>query len=141
LADRAALRRVVCGLVQNAIKYTPDGGRIVIDAAAEAGEARISVSDTGRGIRGEDTPHIFEKFYRVRFSRVSKSDPAAEQSRDDDDTPGVGLGLYLARAIVEDIGGRISVESKVGEGSTFTVTLPSWDNKTQNTEPKCLSGC
>jgi signal transduction histidine kinase len=130
LADRAALRRLLCGLVQNSIKYTPDGGRIVINATTRPNEVRISVSDTGRGIREEDTPHIFEKFYRGRSSReTGRNSIEDEGSTDGDDGPGVGLGLYLARTIVEEIGGHISVKSKVGEGSIFTVTLPSWDNK------------
>jgi signal transduction histidine kinase len=128
LADRAALRRLVCGLVQNAIKYTPDGGRIVISTVRSSGEVRISVSDNGRGIREEDTPHIFEKFYRGTPAHDPGTDSIDEESSDGDGAPGVGLGLYLARIIVEEIGGHISVRSKVGEGSIFTVKLPSWDN-------------
>lgn len=132
LADRAALRRVLCGLVQNAIKYTPEGGRIVIESGVTAGEVSFSVSDTGRGIREEDTPHIFEKFYRGRSPGAgggdSADDSADEESDDGEETPGVGLGLFLARRIVEEIGGRIAVKSKIGEGSTFTITLPAWEN-------------
>jgi signal transduction histidine kinase len=130
LADREALRRLVCGLVQNAIKYTPDGGRIVISVERAATEVKISVTDTGPGIREEDRPHIFEKFYRGRPSRETGNDSEDTSSTDGDEAPGVGLGLYLARTIVEEIGGHIDVRSKVGEGSTFTVTLPLWDNET-----------
>ena len=124
LADRSALRRLICGLVQNAIKYTPDGGHIVIGAATSPGEVRINVSDTGGGIRPEDTPHIFEKFYRG----TQTLEPGID-SIDGDGASGVGLGLYLARTVVEEIGGQISVRSKLSEGSTFTVTLPLWNNK------------
>lgn len=126
VADRAALRRILCGIVQNAIKYTPDGGRIVIDAADEAGCVRISVCDTGPGIRQEDTPYIFDKFYRGRSPRTA--DSSGEDLTDCEEVPGVGLGLYLARTIVKELGGRIEVKSKVGEGSRFSIVLPVWDN-------------
>jgi signal transduction histidine kinase len=127
-ADRAALRRALCGLIQNAIKYTPDGGRIVVSAKAVEREARISVSDTGRGIREEDAPHIFEKFYRGRPPHEPDGE-STDEAPSADDTPGVGLGLYLARTVVEEIGGRISVRTKVGRGTTFTVTLPILDHE------------
>lgn len=125
LADRAALRRVICGLLQNAIKYTDEGGRIAVYMAIEGNEATISVSDSGRGIREEDVPHIFEKFYRgsPRPTNRNSIDGGAPT---DDGTPGVGLGLYLARIIIVEIGGRISVKSKIGHGSIFTVTVPLW---------------
>lgn len=129
LADRKSLRRVLCGLVENAIKYTPDGGLITMTAGCDSNEVKISIADNGRGIPAEDLPYIFEKFYRGHspLSEVSEGntgtlDQAAE-------VPGVGLGLYLARTIIEEISGRISVESAVGRGSTFTVYLPLWDNK------------
>lgn len=130
LADRAALRRALCGLVQNAIKYTPEGGLINIAAIAEAGEVRISVSDTGRGVRDEDTPHIFDKFYRGRPAAHTAYE-ITEESTDSVAPPGIGLGLYLARSIIEEIGGRIIVESEIGQGSTFTITLPACDNKSE----------
>jgi signal transduction histidine kinase len=129
LADRRALRRVLCGLVENAIKYTPDGGRITLGAVVEAGEVQINVTDTGRGILAEDLPHIFEKFYRGQSpsAQVGAGGPGAVGEIAD--APGVGLGLYLARRIIEEIGGRISVESVAGRGSIFTLRLPAWDNR------------
>ena len=127
LADRAALRRVLSGLVQNAMKYTPDGGRIVIAAAAEAGEVKIMVTDTGRGISEEDAPHVFEKFYRGRFSHAGDCDSNNNGSAEGAEPPGVGLGLYLARRIIEEIGGQIAVISRLAEGSTFVITLPARD--------------
>ena len=128
-SDRKALRRVLCNLIENAIKYTPDGGRITLRAYAVDDadrEIAISVSDTGRGIAPEDLPRLFEKFYRGRgaFPHAVLADDEAVKP----ETPGVGLGLYLAQAIVGQLGGRLSVESVYGAGSTFTVRLPAWYN-------------
>ena len=114
-ADRRALRRVLCNLVENAIKYTPDGGRITLRARAAGREVALGVSDTGRGIAPEDLPRLFEKFYRGRAARPTRPE-----------TPGVGLGLYLSQRIVRQLGGRLDVESSPGAGSTFTVRLPAW---------------
>ncbi len=123
MADYGGLRRVLCGLVDNAIKYTPDGGRITVWARVENDEVAISVTDTGCGISQEDMPHIYEKFYRSHTVAMSGSDKTSDNASDCADVAGVGLGLYLARNIVEQMGGRISVESQVGNGSTFTVFL------------------
>ncbi|HEU4389270.1 MAG TPA: ATP-binding protein, partial [Blastocatellia bacterium] len=124
LADGAALRRVLCGLVQNAIKYTADGGRIILETATDDDKVTIRVSDNGPGILEEDIPHIFDKFYR---GHPAHEEEGRTESDSNLDVPGVGLGLYLARIVVEEIGGRITVESDPGVGSTFTVTLPVWD--------------
>jgi signal transduction histidine kinase len=124
LADRVALRRVLCSLIENAIKYTPDGGRITLAASAEGEIVKISISDTGRGITAEDLPHIFEKFYRGRCLAPSASAGSTVEVAEASEVPGVGLGLYLAQTIIEEIGGRISVESHAGRGSTFTIYLP-----------------
>ena len=107
IGDTEALRRVIRGLIDNAIKYTPEGGRITVSAQETDEEMAINVSDTGKGIPETDLPHVFEKFYRV----------ASE-------TPGVGLGLYLAQHIVTQLDGQISVASKQGMGTTFTIILP-----------------
>jgi signal transduction histidine kinase len=132
LTDREALRRVVCSLVENAVKYTPEGGRITVSAAASAEPSfvEIVVKDTGVGIFPEDVPLVFEKFFRGRpaLSTTGGKD-APDISPDGGDAPGVGLGLYLARRIVGQIGGSISVESPPpGErkGTAFTVRLPAW---------------
>lgn len=126
-ADASALRRVLTGLVENAIKYTPDDGQITLHAARDetpSGVLTIGISDSGRGIATEDLPHVFEKFYR---GRASSADEAA-------DAPGVGLGLYLARVMVERMNGSLAVESLDGQGSTFTVRLPIWRDVTEDGE-------
>jgi len=125
-ADPAALRRVLCGLVQNAVKYTPDGGHITVGATGNRYAVKIKVSDTGHGISKEDLPHIFEKFYRGTMASAASGNGSAGMDGETGEAPGVGLGLYLARAIIEEIGGRIEVESEFGRGSAFTVSLPVW---------------
>ena len=130
LSDASALRRVVCGLVENAIKYTPEGGRVAIragvaGASSEPGAVEVSVEDTGRGIRREDLPHVFEKFFRGRPAANGE----AGESSEGGEAPGVGLGLYLARSITSQLGGTISVQSPPPgkeRGAVFTVRLPIW---------------
>ena len=119
VADANALRRVLCSLVENSIKYTPDGGAIKLSARREHHEAVIRISDTGCGIEASDIPNVFEKFYRGRPSTngVNGDSPGSE-------TPGVGLGLYLARMIIVELGGKISVESSSDRGTTLAVRLP-----------------
>src|SRR5688572_16162020 len=116
--DFEALRRVIRGLIDNAIKYTPEGGRIRVSARETEDKLAISVSDTGTGIPEQDLPHIFSKFYRVAADGPADSPGAA--------APGVGLGLYLAQHIISQFDGQINVESKRGAGTTFTVLLPLW---------------
>lgn len=112
-ADRDALRRALCAVVENAVKYTPVGGRVTLRARGDGGaHVSVEVEDTGPGIREEDLPHIFERFYRG--------------GADEGDVPGIGLGLYLARVLVEGMGGSIEASSRVGCGSTFTLRLPVW---------------
>lgn len=122
-ADSKALGRVLGNLIENAIKYTPDGGRIVVAARAEGERVAVSVSDNGRGVPAEDVPRLFDKFHRGRVYAE-----AAPQSGNPDevDVSGVGLGLFLARNVMEQMGGRIGVETELGRGSTFTLYLPVW---------------
>ncbi len=108
-ADEDRLRRVILNLLSNAIKFNRDEGLVEVKVELAGKEVRISVSDTGIGIMPEELPHIFEKFYRGR----------AEEG-----VSGSGLGLSIAKQIVEAHGGRIWVESTPGQGSTFTFTLP-----------------
>jgi two-component system OmpR family sensor kinase len=109
--DSEWLKRLVLNLLDNAIKFTPAGGRVFVDVAREASSACLSVRDTGIGISAAAQPHVFERFFRA--------DPARSP-----DIEGVGLGLSLARWIVERHHGLIEVESRPGHGSTFTVHLP-----------------
>ena len=109
--DATRLEQVLNNLVSNAIKYSPAGGLIEISGRVLPDEVAITVSDQGVGIPPEEQAHIFERFYRGARERHQR-------------TPGTGLGLYLARAIVEAHGGRIWVESNPGEGAAFTFTLP-----------------
>ena len=127
-ACQKALRRVVGNLVDNAIKYTPDGGRITLAARRAGNEVEISVMDNGRGIPPQDLPILFNKFHRGRPSPVAADSALAAALPELEEVPGIGLGLYLARNVIEQMGGRISVESELGRGSTFTLHLPVWDD-------------
>lgn len=118
-ADSKQIARVFVNLVHNAIKFTPSGGMIVIGTAPEM-EGRTQhffVRDTGIGIRPEELPRIFERFYKSDRAR-SKADFIGPGG------VGSGLGLAIARHVIEAHGGRITAESTVGQGSTFTFTLP-----------------
>ncbi len=126
-ADQKALRRVISNLIENAIKYTPDGGRITLAAHREGDEVEISVTDNGRGIPPQDIPILFDKFHRGRPAPVAAGGALAAALPELEEVPGIGLGLYLARNVIEQMSGRISVESEVGRGSTFTLRLPVWD--------------
>ena len=128
-ADPKALRRVLSNLTENAIKYTPDGGRIIVSADEMEDQVAISVTDNGRGIPPEDMPILFDKFHRGRpapHSAAMRNASTDAEFLEDADVSGVGLGLYLARNVMEQMGGRIGVESEVGRGSTFTLHLPMW---------------
>jgi len=109
--DRTRLRQLFLNLIDNAIRYTQKGGMITVSPSQEGQMAVISISDTGIGIPLEDVPHIFERFYRVDKAR-SRSEG------------GSGLGLAISQYIAEAHRGKIEVESKLGSGSTFTVSLP-----------------
>jgi heavy metal sensor kinase len=111
-ADASRLGQVVTNLLTNAIRYNRDGGTIVVTVAVDADDnARLSIADTGIGIPVENQPQLFERFYRVDFSRA----------RDDG---GTGLGLAICKTIVEAHRGTITFTSEPGKGSTFTVRLP-----------------
>ena len=99
-------------LVDNAVRFTPDGGRVTVSARRRNGSVEVAVSDTGAGIPPEHLPRLFERFYRA--------DPA--RARGDG---GTGIGLAIARSVVEAHGGQIKAESEPGRGSIFTFDLPS----------------
>ena len=109
-ADERKLKQVLLNLLSNALKFTPEGGKIDVRAAVNDGVAEISVTDTGVGIAPEEQEAVFEEFRQVGT--------AAKK------VEGTGLGLTLCRKFVELHGGRIWVKSHAGQGSTFTFTLP-----------------
>jgi signal transduction histidine kinase len=110
--DLARFEQVIVNLIENALKYSPQGTPVRVELWREAGEVLLSVHDDGIGIPAEDQPLVFERFHRAR-------------NVDDRRFAGMGLGLYIARGIVEQHGGRIWVESTPGVGSTFYVALPA----------------
>ncbi|HEX3722501.1 MAG TPA: PAS domain-containing sensor histidine kinase [Nitrolancea sp.] len=113
-ADRQRLRQVFVNLLTNAVKYSPDGGDIVVRVTNHEREARVAVIDQGIGISDDAIPHLFDRFYRVASTAS--------------DAPGIGLGLFITQRIVESHNGRIEVVSEPGHGSTFTVVLPLLHN-------------
>jgi signal transduction histidine kinase len=108
--DRVRLEQVAANLLDNALKYTAPGGRVTVEVQRAADRALLRVRDTGRGIAEDELPRIWERLFRGDTSRTER---------------GLGLGLSLVKAIVEAHGGTVAVESEVGTGSTFTVSLPA----------------
>jgi signal transduction histidine kinase len=108
--DRNRMRQVLANLLDNAVKYTPGGGRIDVAASADDTGVRLTVADTGIGIPPEELPHIWDRLYRGDKSRAER---------------GLGLGLSLVRAIVQAHGGRVDVSSRPGSGSRFEIHLPA----------------
>jgi signal transduction histidine kinase len=121
VGDERKIRQILLNLLSNAVKFTPEGGRVGVTATAADGAITISVSDTGIGIAPEDQAAIFEEFRQVGLDDARKRE-------------GTGLGLTLAKKFVELHGGRIWVRSQVGQGSTFTFTLPVGPERTSSTE-------
>jgi two-component system phosphate regulon sensor histidine kinase PhoR len=118
-ADRSYLEQVLTNLLDNAIKYTPEGGRVTISAVEkDQREIQFLIEDNGIGIPSEDIPRIFERFYRVDKGRSQE-------------LGGTGLGLSIVKHLVQAHGGRVWVESELGKGSTFyfTLPIPSFDNE------------
>ena len=119
VGEASYLRRVLDNLVGNALKFTPQGGTVTVRLWPEEGQVYLQVSDTGIGIPPRHLPRIFERFYQVDGSARRRYG-------------GVGLGLALVKEIIESFAGTVSVESKMGEGSTFTVTLPVYQEGGQD---------
>ncbi len=133
LTDPVQLRQVFSSLVENGMKYTPEGGQIVVAASRINQRIGIEFTDSGCGVQAEDLPHIFEKFYRGRPLEASGGTGSDEDDRNTgevqyfvNETSGIGLGLFLAHSFVKQMGGEILVESPVNEtrrGAKFTVLL------------------
>ena len=113
-ADGVRVVQVLTNLVGNAIKFTPEGGEITIEARREGDAVKVEIADTGVGIGSADLERVFEKFQQVDMSATRRAG-------------GTGLGLSISRALVEAMGGQIGVESQLGKGSTFWFTLPAAD--------------
>lgn len=111
LGDRARVVQVIQNLIRNAIRFTPEGGIILVGAASRGTEIEVTVRDTGAGIAPDDLPYVFDRFYRAERSRNRGSG-------------GAGLGLTIARQLIESMAGTITVESALDEGTTFTIRLP-----------------
>ena len=113
--DEFHLRQVVRNLIDNALKFTPNPGQVTVAVRADLArkQARLTVSDTGAGIAAEDVPRIFDRFYRGDKSRRRREGQG-----------GYGLGLSICQTVVRAMGGDVKVESQLGRGTTFTVTLP-----------------
>ncbi|MDA1053040.1 MAG: HAMP domain-containing sensor histidine kinase [Planctomycetota bacterium] len=112
LADRDMLMQSALNLLSNAIKYTKPGGKVTLRSRMEENAAVFEVEDTGVGLTDEDCAKVFEKFYRVK--------------KDQKMAPGTGLGLPLAKHVVEDVhGGKLTVSSQLGTGSIFRISLPT----------------
>ena len=109
--DRSRLKQVIVNLIDNAIKYTPEGGEVAIKVRASDHDAILEVADTGAGIPAEALPHVFERFYRADKARSRESG-------------GAGLGLAIAKAICIAHDAEIKVSSTEGQGSRFIVELP-----------------
>jgi two-component system, OmpR family, phosphate regulon sensor histidine kinase PhoR len=110
-ADRNQLERILMNLLSNAVKYTPQSGSVTVTAEQKEDKVIVSFTDKGYGIPPEEIPYIFERFRRVEQHKEKAT--------------GTGLGLAITKALVEEHGGAITVDSVVGKGSTFTVLLPT----------------
>lgn len=111
VGSRDQIEQVVLNLVDNAIKYTPAGGRVTIQSSVDGSDIMVSVADTGIGIAESDLTRIFDRFYRADKSRAAQA-------------AGTGLGLSIVKDVVESHGGTVQVTSQVRQGSTFTIRLP-----------------
>jgi signal transduction histidine kinase len=111
-ADRQRLGQVLANLLDNALRHTPRGGRVTVTADTDDGALTITVTDDGEGIPAEHLPHVFDRFYRADTARTREHG-------------GAGIGLAIAKALVEAHQGQVSADSRgPGTGATFTITLP-----------------
>jgi signal transduction histidine kinase len=118
VADGTRIEQVAANLIDNALKYTPGGGRVDVEVLADGSRAQLRVRDTGSGIRPDELPHIWDRLFRGDSSRTER---------------GLGLGLSLVKAVVEAHGGTVRVESEPGTGSVFTISLPRGEDPPKTT--------
>jgi signal transduction histidine kinase len=108
--DNGALQQIFINLITNSVKFSPERGRVTVEVGISRGHVDISIIDQGMGISPEALPHLFEKFYRAKNVTVAE-------------IPGSGIGLYIVKSIIEELGGKIDVRSELNQGTTFTVHL------------------
>jgi signal transduction histidine kinase len=116
MADKSGLQQVFINLINNAVKFSPEGSSVELDVRLDAGTARVAIADHGMGIPAEDIPHLCERFFRGRNVTIAE-------------IPGSGIGLYIVKSIVEELGGNIQVESVLKQGTTITVALNRSDSR------------
>ena len=114
-ADIGLIERVLANLIENALRYTPSGGRITLSLAPGVNTVKFAIADTGRGIPAEDLPQIFERFYRVEKTRHEHNG-------------GAGLGLAIAKRILDLHGSTIAVHSVIDKGSVFSFELGAYED-------------
>ena len=110
LGDKSGLQQVFINLINNAAKFSPEGSAVTIDVTETEAEVRVSISDQGLGIPKESVPHLFERFYRAKNVTIAE-------------IPGSGIGLYIVKSIVDELGGSIRVETELSKGTMFIVSL------------------
>jgi two-component system phosphate regulon sensor histidine kinase PhoR len=110
LGDKSGLQQVFINLINNAAKFSREGGSVTIYVAETNSEVQVSISDEGLGIPAESIPYLFERFYRAKNVTIAE-------------IPGSGIGLYIVKSIVDELGGNIRVESEMNKGTTFIVSL------------------
>ncbi|HVM71325.1 MAG TPA: ATP-binding protein [Anaerolineales bacterium] len=115
MGDKSGLQQVFINLINNAVKFSPEGSSVEVDVRLESGLVRVAISDHGMGIPAEDIPHLCERFFRGRNVTIAE-------------IPGSGIGLYIVKSIVEELGGGLQVESVLKQGTTITVTLKQPSN-------------
>ena len=115
IGDVSALQQVFINLLNNAIKFSPEGSTVTCSAKPEADGVAVRISDQGIGISEGEIPNLFERFFRTRSVKVAE-------------IPGSGIGLFIVKSIVEEVGGKIWVDSEVGSGTTFVVWLQAADH-------------
>jgi signal transduction histidine kinase len=110
IGDKSGLQQVFINLINNAVKFSRRGGTVEVSVSENESEVQIDIKDSGVGIPEQAIPHLFERFYRAKNVTIAE-------------IPGSGIGLYIVKSIIEELGGAIRVKSVLDEGTTFTVSL------------------
>ena len=116
--DRDKVIQVLTNTISNAVKFTPEGGKITVDISLQPGQGKVSIRDTGKGIKKEDIPKVFDRFKQLENI--------------DHHSTGTGLGMTISKSIIERLGGKIWIESEFGKGTTVNFTLPLAERMAEN---------